>query len=251
MKAGRVIALGIALVAGAGVFFLMANDGDVEQPIAQVIPRQDPVDMVRVLVADKEFARGERLDQAETKWVSWPKKALQDYMITEENQEFYDELGSALARNAIAFGEPITQGKIVLPGSRGMMSALLTPGMRAVTMDVSTRQSAGGFILPGDRIDLFASFTPEGKDEVTTKMLYPNVRVLAIDQTYNQGESASKVGRTVTMELAPSQVENFLSMREDATLSLVLRSIFQPEEGETLLQEVAPASVVVVRYGRS
>jgi pilus assembly protein CpaB len=248
MKAGRIIAIVVALVAGAGVFFLVISDGPDEAPIAQVVPKADKVETVRVLVSDAEFTRGQSINKEKVKWIRWPKKNLQPYMITDDNTDFYDKLNKAIAKSDIAFGEPIIKAKLLYPGSRGTMAALLTPGMQAVTMDVSLRQSAGGFILPGDRVDIFSS---AGDGSVKTELVFSNVRVLAIDQTYNGPDGASKVGRTATLELAPAQVGRFITKRESTTLSMALKSIFQPEDTEELFQEVVPSKVVVIRYGQS
>ena len=250
MNTGRIILLGVALVAGGGAFFLVSS-GNQPEVITQVVPDQDRVETVRVLVSDKELARGERLDPAATKWVKWPKKGLPEFLVTDENQEFFDTLDTALAKTEIAIGEPITEAKVVRPGSRGMMAALLTPGMRAVTMDVSSRQAAAGFVLPGDRVDVYSTYEDPSKGTLVSKVMYPNIRVLAVDQITDQNSEGAIISRTVTLEMAPSQLPKFLSAREEGTLNLILRSVFQPENPDELLQETEPAEVVVIRYGQS
>lgn len=250
MNTGRIILLGVALLAGGGAFFLVASGGNTEA-ITQVIPEQDRVSTVRVLVSDKAVARGERLDPTATKWIKWPKKGLPEFLITDENQEFYDTLNTALAKTEIVIGEPITENKLIRPGSRGLMAALLAPGMRAVTMDVSARQAAAGFVLPGDRVDIYSTYEDPGKDSLVSKVMYPDIRVLAVDQIIDQSAEGAIVSRTVTLELAPRQLGKFLSAREDGTLNLILRSVFQPEGQEELLQETEPAEIIVIRYGQS
>ena len=239
------------MVAGGGAFFLVASGDETPEVITQVMPQQDSVETVRVLVADADFARGARLDPTATRWVKWPKKGMPDYLVTEDNTSFYESLGETLARSEIFTGEPITEAKLVRPGNRGMMSALLTPGMRAVTMDVSSRQSAAGFILPGDRVDIFSTYEDDRQEGLASSIMYPNVRVLAVDQATAQDSEGAIVGRTITLELAPSQIAKFLTAREDGTLNLVLRSVFHPADGEELMQELEPAEVVVIRYGQS
>ena len=251
MNTGRLILLGVALLAGGGAFFLVASGDDTPEVITQAIPQQETIETVRVLVADTEFAQGERLDPKKTKWVKWPKKGLPDFLVTDENKTFYEELSLAVARTTIVAGEPITEAKIVHPGSQGMLAALLTPGMRAVTMDVSSRQSAAGFILPGDRVDVFATLDNDDGTSMESGVLYSNIRVLAVDQTMQQDSEGAIVGRTVTLELAPSQVARFLTARESGSLNLALRSVFRPADGEELIQEVEPAEVLVIRYGQS
>ncbi|MCI5046586.1 MAG: hypothetical protein MRY59_03715, partial [Aquisalinus sp.] len=98
MNTGRLILLGVALLAGGGAFFLVASGDDTPEVITQAIPQQETIETVRVLVADTEFAQGERLDPKKTKWVKWPKKGLPDFLVTDENKPFYEELSLAVAR---------------------------------------------------------------------------------------------------------------------------------------------------------
>lgn len=252
MNSGRIILLAVALVAGGSVFFLMSSGGNQPVPTAQIIPQQDAIEVEQVLVADRDYARGDRLDVEGTRWVKWPANNLPEGAITKANEEFYETLPETVARSTLVKNEPITEAKILRPGQAGMMSALLTPGMRAVTLDVSMRQSAGGFILPGDRIDIFHTADSNDRDgTLTSQLLYANVRVLAIDQTFDQMGEGAQPSNTVTVELSPAQIEKFLTSRENGTLSLALRSAFQPEGGDELLQETQPSEVVVIRYGQS
>ncbi len=256
MNIGRIILVVVALLAGGGAFLLVAMGGEEKNPevVTQIVPQQDRTETVRVLVADADFQKGQKLDPVATKWVKFPKDNLPEYFITEDNGEFFDGLGSALARTNIYLGEPITAAKIVQPGDRSMMSALLTPGMRAVTLNIDPVTSAGGFILPGDRVDVyFSEEVPRSEiGEIYSELLYSNLRVLAIDQTIQDTAEGTVVGRTATVEIAPYQVEDFLSVREAAdNVSLVLRSAFVPEGGEEIQQELRPTKVHVIRYGRS
>ena len=54
-------------------------------------------------------------------------------------------------------GEPLSDTKIVHADAAGFMAATLGPGMRAVSIPITTESGAGGFILPNDRVDLIMS----------------------------------------------------------------------------------------------
>src|SRR5205823_8833981 len=64
-----------------------------------------------------------------------------------------------VSRNPISGGEPVTESKIVQPGSRGFLSAVLRPGMRAISVPVTVTTGISGFIFPGDQVDLLMTYT--------------------------------------------------------------------------------------------
>ena len=243
MNVSRIAILGIALVAGAAAFFLMLGNSS-EGPTVQVV---EPVkeETVRVLIATRDIQRGERLALEDTNWVAWPKKALQPTFITDANSELREELTEAVARSLIVAGEPLVNAKIVKAGQSGLMAAILAPGMRAVTMRVSPETSSGGFVLPGDRVDVFNTTRSR------TKVLFEEVRVLAVNTIYSENtETPNIAGVNVTIELSPRDAEAFTTARATGSMSVVLRSIFKPE-GDAVANDRRSSDVNVIRYGRS
>ena len=108
-----------------------------------------------------------------------------------------------------------------------LLSNRLTPGMRAVAVKVSAENSAGGFILPGDRVDVIR--TSSVSDEAGTKneshIIIANARVLAIDQIDVQRPEGTALGKTATLELSPSETELIMSAEASGMLSLALRAV--------------------------
>ncbi len=248
MNVTRIGILGVALVAGIGAFFMMMGNRPAKESVEVVAPLAERT--VRVLVADRDFQRGERIGVEDTKWVAWPEKALSPMFLTEESGIDQTELAQAVARTLIVAGEPIVEAKIVRAGSAGLMAAVLTPGMRAITQRVSPETAAGGFILPGDRVDIL--YTEGNRDSATrTRTIFENVRVLAVNTVYAETPETSNIeGVNVTVELAPSDAEAFVTARSTGTISLALRSVFQAE-GEISSQTKRSSDVTVIRYGRS
>ncbi len=245
MNVTRLAVLGVALLAGVGAFFLtmtgrQPTSVDVVQPLAEKT--------VRVLVADKDFQRGDRLGADATKWVDWPEKALSEAYITEKSGGDPAELEKAVARGGIVKGEPIIEAKIVRAGSSGLLAAVLEPGMRAVTMRITPETGVSGFVLPGDRVDIFYSQSDGTRTE--TELMFDNVRILAINTVYTENPEAPTVeGANATVELTPADAEYFITARSSrGQMSFALRSVFTPTD------EVADRrnqSVRVIRYGRS
>jgi pilus assembly protein CpaB len=231
MSKTRIIVLGVAIGA-AGLAALMAKGFIGKKPSKEVV-EINKVPMIEVLVAAKDMSMGERLIDASIVWREWPKSNVVDSMVTkDEKPDALTTYQYARARLPIYKDEPIFDRKVVEPGERGFMSAILPKGYRAVSVGVSERSTAGGFILPNDRVDVILTRKlddAKGGKKVFTETVFTNVRVLAINQTFKQETNNENVtvteGKTATLELDPRQIE-VLSMVESAgELSLALRSI--------------------------
>ena len=168
-----------------------------------------------------------------------------------------DYVGSVV-REPILAGEPIVPRKIVRAGDSGYLAAYLEPGMRAMAIRVSVETAAGGFILPGDRVDVLltrqttlsniAGATQESKFASSTVMR--NVKVLAIDQTTRAAEDEQAVvGATATLELGPQDAEALALAKSEGDLSLVLRS-YADTEGPSGRVAQPPRQNTVVRVYR-
>lgn len=244
MNKSRLILLGVAAIAGGGAFFMVATgDEPVIEQVAQVVPQERGPEMVRVLIADQTFARGDRIDPAATEWLKYPAENVPAHFVTDENQAFYDSLGTLRARTTIYEGEPIIAAKTVAQGDKSMMAALLTPGMRAVSANISGVQASAGFVLPGDVVDV--TTTRKIGDQMVTQTAFTGLRVIAIDQNIQQeGGPKALGGASVTFELRPDQVEDFLTERASGGLNLVLRSIF-----DAAVPDAPSTDIIVLRYG--
>lgn len=247
MNVTRIAVLGVALVAGVGAFFMMMN-GNKGAPVQVVQPVQEKT--ARVLVADRDFQRGERFAADAVKWVDWPEKALSEAYITEANGGDPAEFEKAVARTTILAGEPIIEAKIVRAGSAGLLAAVLQPGMRAVTMRVTPETGVSGFILPGDKVDVFYSEANDA-NVTLTELMFEDVRILAINTVYSENPETPVIeGANATVELSPEDAEYFINSRSSrGQLSFALRSVFAEADGE--VKQRRDKSVKVIRYGRS
>lgn len=249
MNVTRIAILGVALVAGGGAFYLMMGSNAPQTPIQIVEPARDKI--VRVLVADREYARGERFNVKGVRWADWPESAVSPSFLTDAGGATAESVAGAVARTMIVKNEPIIEAKIVRPGSASVMSAILAPGARAITQRVSSETAAGGFILPGDRVDVLYTESNRDGRRVRTRTMFENVRVLAINEIYQETPEAANIeGADVTLEFSPEDAEAFVSARSMGTISLALRSVFQAEEAAES-RSSRSSDVTVIRYGRS
>ena len=85
------------------------------------------------------------------------------------------------------------------------MAAILPPGKRAIATGISVVTSAGGFILPNDRVDVIMVRPNPSGGEFLTEVILSNIRVLAIDQTIqDQDGQRSSLARPRRSSVAPA-----------------------------------------------
>ncbi len=221
-----VLAIGSAVMAG-----LMAKGFINKKPDVQVT-EQPVMKTVDVLIAAKDVLMGDRFSSGALVWKAWPEDNVLATMITKDAKpDAMIELENARARLALYEGEYVMEKKIVRAGTGGFMSAILPKGMRAISVAISSRSSAGGFILPDDRVDVILTkkIDSNGKTSVKSETVISNVRVLAVNQVYRQAAEGEAVtvekGETATLQLTPKQSEVIAMVESAGELSLALRSI--------------------------
>ncbi|WOF72698.1 Flp pilus assembly protein CpaB [Parvibaculaceae bacterium PLY_AMNH_Bact1] len=265
----RIGILALALVAAGLAAFLARSLVSDEKPQV-VVPQIIEQPMAEVLVAASDLALGQRVSKGDLVWQPWPEDAVTNSYITQDVQpNAFDVFGGAIARSPILAGEPITNGKLVSFENAGFMSALISPGMRAVSTKISPETGAGGFILPNDRVDVIMTMrlrsgsTEEdgGNNGYRSETILRNVRVLAIDQTFKEVEGEQVVvGKTATLEMLPAQAEGFALAAAQGEISLALRSLADTGRNDQVPTNVSAeqtsggtlqrgASVRVLRYG--
>ena len=250
---------GTALAAAGGAGFLALNLMN-REPEREIVEVSKPtIQLDQVLVADTDIPLGTNIKPDMLRWQDWPRDAVsKGFMTRAANANARDEMEGAIARGAFFKGEPLRESKLVR-SDRGYMSAILPSGQRAIATTISTETSAGGFILPNDRVDVIMTRRTKdgGADEFITETILGNVRVLAIDQTIEDKDGESvKVGETATLQLTPKQAEVLIVAQQMADrLSLSLRSLEDSKSEETtaayhlLTGERGDGTVRLIRYG--
>lgn len=270
MNRARIIVICIAAVCAIALAFVVrAMTSPAKQPtaVATAAPAPPPPPMAKVLVAGKDLKPGQRLADADLEWKDWPVASLRPELITDGSQPLpaveakpvepaktttgavttvtrvttnlvtggaKSDYFGAVVREPIEKGQPILAKKIVMAGDSGYMAAFLEPGMRAMAIRVTVETAAGGFILPGDRVDVVLTRQTtlsnvgagEGdQSKFTSSTVLQNIKVLAIDQTTRAGDDAQAVvGATATVEVTPGSAEALALAKSEGELSLVLRS---------------------------
>jgi pilus assembly protein CpaB len=227
--------LGVAVAAAGGAGYVAKNMVAAPPPV--VIdngPKAPAIATQDVLVLSGDVPMGSPLEN-NIAWQAWPSDGVNANFITRAAEpDALDKLKGSVARVALYQGEPLRRSKLVGEG-QSFMSSILPSGMRAVATSIAADTSAGGFILPNDFVDVIMtrrSDTP-GSTGFITETILKNIRVLAIDQTIQEGEDGkkTKVGQTATLELTPQQAEIITVAQQMADrLTLALRPITDAQE---------------------
>ena len=271
MKPARIIVICVAAVAAIGLALVVRAMGSPSNsPTAVAAAAAVPArPMAKVLVAAKDLQPGQRLTESDLAWKDWPVDEVNPAFITDGTTPLpsagtvegaapaaarpegavasvtraasdiatggakADYIGSVV-REPILAGEPIVSRKIVRAGDSGYMAAYLEPGMRAMAIRVTVETAAGGFILPGDRVDVLltretnlsnAGAQEGDRSKFASSTVMQNIKVLAIDQSTRAGDDEQAVvGATATLEVGPRDAEALALAKSEGELSLVLRS---------------------------
>jgi len=237
MKPARLIILSVALLAAGAAAFLALKLTGRERVVelqAETIVKKEP--SINVLVAATNLPVGSRLTEESMRWTGFPEGSIVEGFITDQNRpEALTELKDAIIRMPIFEGEPIRPEKIA-DANGAIMSSLLPSGKRAVAADISVSTSAGGFILPNDRVDVIM-VKKDDQNGYDTETILTNIRVLAIDQEVQEKDDAKTVvGATATLELTPEQSKVLAVATQMADrLTLALRSVADAQEPDGLV----------------
>ena len=246
MKFARIFVLAIAVAAGVVAFRLVLMSGGNEEPQVQQIPVAE--EKLKILVAAKDIPLGGKLEAKSFSWVGWPENAIPVGAVTKKtNPSADEEYMGRIARTPIYEGEPIRPERLINT-DKGFMAAILPKGKRAISVSVEAETTAGGFILPGDKVDVI--WTVKGDNAAVSETILENVRVLAIDTT-TAGEKDQKnlsPKKTATLELTLSQSEIVAQAQQTGTIDLALRSA-QDSADDAQPDDRRRRGVSFVKYG--
>lgn len=221
----RLLILLGAIVAGGAAAWVSTMMTTASSTPSISAPAAQPI--AEVLVAALAVEPGVALKSEDMRWQPWPAASLVDGFVVRSTQPDADKnFVGHLTRIDLAAGEPIRTEKLILTGA-GFLSATLEPGKRAVAVRISAENTAGGFIMPHDRVDVLRTASVQGAagfPQMVSETILRNVRVLAIDQTTDNRAGGAVLGKTATLELAAAEVEVVVAGEASGLLSLSLRS---------------------------
>ena len=178
------------------------------------------IPLQKVVVARTQLALGTKLKHTDLTLVDWPKNIIPKGCFSS-----IVEIEERVVTTDITEGEVILHSKLAPEGSEGGFSSIIPTGMRAITVTVNTASGVGGFILPNTRVDVFVtvpSFVE--KEKSTTKIILEDIKVLAIDQSFEREDNDPTIVQSVTLLVTPQQGEKLVLASTEGKLQLGLRN---------------------------
>jgi pilus assembly protein CpaB len=204
--------------------------------------------MVEIVTAADEIRRGDIIQRHMLRTTPWPRDAVPPgafqsmaALLPAEGQQ------PRRATRAMVAGEVILDRKVSEYGGRVTIVQTLSPNNRAVAIRVDAVSSVGGFVTPGDYVDVH--LTRNVRDELVTDTILRNIRVIGVDQVADEMRDDPRVARTVTVEVTAEQGQILALSQRAGSLSLALRT---PDTDDSMplerlrLSDLLPEPVVVV-----
>lgn len=214
MRRLGLIILAVAVLLGAGAVWGLLN----------MNRASNAVNGATVVVAARSIELGQALTPDMLRLQQWPAGALPSGAFTQISELTGGDARVAL--RAIEPNEPILASRVSGAGGRATLSATIAEGHRAVAIRVNDVVGVGGFVLPGDFVDVLLT-RGEGQNynnqQMRTDLLIQGVRVLAIDQTASENRNDPQVVRAVTVEVTPEDGQKVALASQIGTLTLALR----------------------------
>ncbi|WP_306133496.1 Flp pilus assembly protein CpaB [Roseivivax marinus] len=177
-----------------------------------------------VIVASRDIQFGEPIDAQLLATIAWPVDHVPAGVF-----HAYDDLLEGpkgeprRARRAISQGDPLRATTVSEFGEKVTIVQTLSPNTRAMAINVDAATSVGGFVTPGDRVDVVLT---QGRNEsLRAVTILQNIRVIGVDQDADELDDTPGVARTVTVEVTADQGQRLALAQRAGALSLSLRSL--------------------------
>lgn len=223
------IALGVAVLIGLiAVYLANAYFSGIQQRQEDVVRKTR---LTKIVVAAQPVDFAAPLTNTNVVLVDWPSANVPvgAFVTVAEATK------NRVALQPIAAGEPILAARVSGTDGRATLSVNLPRDKVAVAIPVNDVSGVGGFVRPGDLVDVLLTrqipgvgSTPSDK---MTDIVLQAVPVLAVDQVADKSKTDPALGKTATLQVDALGAQKLALARELGTLTLALRNIATPVEG--------------------
>ena len=222
MRKNTIVMVGIAVVFGLLAVFVAQGWLNYQAELSRRVaaPKEKPVATRTIVIAAGPLRFGTHVAPDHLREVAWPDTALPAGTFGSIAEVMAG--GKRIVLASIEKNEPILRTKITGPGQKATLSAVIQDGMRAVTVRVNDVEGVGGFVLPGDHVDLLLTRQAERVNGMNDVVIQ-NARVLAVDQLADDAADRPTVVKSVTLEVDTVGAQKIALAASLGNLSLMLR----------------------------
>ncbi len=222
MRKSTIVMVTFAVVFGLLAVFIAQAwlNSQAERKLRSLEAQKNPLKTNTIVVAAQRLQFGVELAPEHLREVPWPTEAMPQGTFATVSDVLSS--GKRVVLAPVEVNEPVLAIKITGPGQRATLSAIVGEGMKAVSVRVNDVEGVGGFVLPGDRVDVVLTRQMD-KGNATTEVVLQNVRVLAVDQSADDRTSKAAVAKAVTIEVDTVGAQRVWLAASVGSLSLLLR----------------------------
>ena len=232
MRGRNLVIVGIAVVVGLMAVFLANSyfSGAAEREERRAAELQ----MARIVVATQDIAFGTKITDTNTRLLNWPASSVPACAFSSIAEA---ASGGRVALRPLTAGEPVLASKVSGSDGRATIASNLPEDMRAVAIPIDNVAGVGGFVRPGDVVDVMLTRQIPGEgatanDKMTTVVL-ENVLVLASGLVADEQNTEPTVSQTATLQTDLFGAQKLALAREVGTFTLALRNVQNQEVGAT------------------
>lgn len=220
LKSLLVIMLGMAL---AGMSVYASRELLQVQPATASVDPQQPR-LVSVVVAGQDIPFGTPIEARKLTTIQWPIDAVPPGTF-KDFSELVPRSGEEprRAKRAMAQGELVLIGKVSDFGEKVTIVQTLGKNTRAMAIKVNAQTAVGGFVTPGDYVDVL--MTQGSGSRLRAVTILQNIRIIGVDQKADELNDQANVAKTVTVEVTPEDGQKLALAQRAGTLSLSLRTL--------------------------
>jgi pilus assembly protein CpaB len=223
VRASTIVMIGFAVLFGLLAVFIAQAwlNSQAEMRMRSLeAQKTTPAATKHIVVAAKPLRYGMQLSADVLREIPWSQDSVPKGAFTSISEILSG--GKRVVLAPIEANEPVLALKVTGAGQRATLSSLVQDGMKAVTIRVNDVEGVGGFVLPGDRVDVV--LTRQGdKEKASTEIVLQNARVLAVDQSADVSAEKAAVAKAVTLEVSTDQAQRIWLASSVGSLSLLLR----------------------------
>lgn len=216
--------IGILIVVILAIAFALAASG-LTYIYLKTASEKAGIDAKPVMVATRDLTFGETLEPDDMKVALFPSES-----VPKGAYAVKDSLLGQVTKVFLMENEPILDSKLSSKG--GGLSLLISPNMRASSIQVDKVSGVSGFILPGDRVDVILTVKrPGSSTDAIAKTILQSVEVLAAGEKTEQKGNKVITVQSVTLLVDPEGAQDLALASNEGKLHLALRN---PTDDEIL-----------------